>query len=147
MTTNKFKGVSPVIATVLMVMVTVGLVAFSYTFLSGIITTGGEAAKNQTKILVQNQQIGISSLWRVDATHTGIAITSTGTSAVDLSNVKVFINNAPKAWLGDSVDGCTLAGTLSPQESCNMDVAAPYTQGSVIKIVGPSGTEVTRTIS
>ena len=45
MEAKKMKGVSPVIATILMVMITVGLVAFSYTWFMSM----GERAKTGTE--------------------------------------------------------------------------------------------------
>ena len=69
MEVNKFKGISPVIATILMVMITVGLVAFSYTWFMSM----GERAKEgteaaMTEITSSQAYISFDTLY-ANATH------------------------------------------------------------------------------
>ena len=48
---SKQKGVSPVIATILMVMITVGLVAFSYTWLMTVVEDSKSTELEQRELL------------------------------------------------------------------------------------------------
>lgn len=130
---NAKKGISPVIATMLMVIITISLVGFAYTFLSDFVTTGANTAQNQTSSLIQNPQISINSVWN-ESGNIGVSIASVGTTAVNLKNMRVFVNNAPKTWTGASIDGCNNSESLVPGASCNIVINEAYNIGSKIKI-------------
>jgi flagellin-like protein len=143
---KNFKGISPVIATILMVMITVGLVALSYTFFVNIINVTENRTIENVGTVLENQKVIITSVWN-DSTDgkIGVAINSRGTDDASLSNVKAFVNNVPINWTAADVDGCQANGVLKIGSSCNMILGKNYDVGDVVKIVSPDGTWNTKT--
>ena len=145
MEVNKFKGISPVIATILMVMITVGLVALSYSFFSEIINVGGEKAVNATKHFgAKDQQLEIKSIWN-DSEDIGVTIMSSGSSPVTLEYVTTYVDDAIKQWAKGSIKGCDKNETLSVGDSCSLIIEETYDVELEVKVVDPSGNEVKRT--
>ncbi|MGC9310973.1 MAG: archaellin/type IV pilin N-terminal domain-containing protein [Candidatus Aenigmatarchaeota archaeon] len=99
------KGISPVIAIILMVMITVVLVAFSYSWLQGTLedttkTTGTILTETQK----QNQKITIPTLYKCgDDICFELKALTTNSYSIDMNGTTYYINNVPQtivAWDG-----------------------------------------------
>ncbi len=144
------KGVSPVIATILMVMITVGLVAFSYTWLMTVVEHGKETEGDQRESFQKTQQqIGIGTVFSND-THTLFEVKAMGvnTLSIDLKGTKFYIDGVPKEadeW--DSYINCTdIAGTLAPGASCYGMIAGKCNIGDTLKVAVSWGAETSKKI-
>jgi len=128
MTTNNFKGISPVIATILMVMITVGLVAFSYSWFMGIGTTSQDKTGKQLSNMDKSGQsfnipIAYESATpdRINFEFKASSLNSLGLSAN--TSIKAYLNEVPviiNNWDG-GLGGISCANTsskLTPGESC-----------------------------
>jgi len=106
------KGVSTVIAVVLLLLITVGIVWTVYTWLTGTmteVTTGtGKAIERQTEILTTDFVIVAAG-----CTNTGcqVSISNTGTRNIDLTKIKVYVKGVERRITGGA------SGTLSPGET------------------------------
>ena len=89
------KGVSPIIATLLLIVIAVAAAVVTYSFVMGFIGGVGPAGGGQASFVVDASS--------VNATHANIYIRNTGTKTVTLSSV--YINGAPNST------GVNLVGT------------------------------------
>ncbi len=130
MTNNELKGISPVIATILMVMITVGLVAFSYSWFMGIGTTTqdktGEQLSNMDKA---GQAFNIPTVYEDGTTANRINFEFKASSmntlslSANTSYLKAYLNNVPviiNSWDGgiSGIECYNTTSKLSPGESC-----------------------------
>ncbi len=128
MTTNNLKGVSPVIATILMVMITVGLVAFSYTWFSGIAERAAEDTTGEMDSLeIKKQAFSIPTAYEgaiADRIYFAFQ-TSSGNSlsmSPNTTHVSAYLNEEPRTigtWDGG------IGGT-----AC-FNLASKLTQGQI----------------
>jgi len=150
MEAKKMKGVSPVIATILMVMITVGLVAFSYSWFMGM----GEQAKRSTETSIgtitssQQQRVTFDIQPYQDGSDVKFIMYGAGTENVNLSEVKTYKNDRePVSWTGvaiGTVSACS--GTLNSGDRCGAKVSWTCSPGDALTLVSPGGRD-TRTIS
>lgn len=114
------KGVSPVVATILMVMITIALVAFSYSWFKtiavGVTTTSN---KMNTQMEKEQQEIRIGTVF-VNGTGLYFQLIASGVNSIpiEMDGSYFYINDVPKpnvsVW-GHSTE-CNV--TLAPGESC-----------------------------
>jgi len=148
------KGISPVVATILMVMITVVLVAFSYSWLQNTVTGTQEQTGN---VLSQadklNQKVSIPTVYQCgnDICFQLKALT-TNSYSVQMNDTSYYVNNIPKAittWDGDiSQPSCTTVSLLAPGGSCyGKLLATNCTIGDILKVSLAWGTETSKGIS
>ena len=158
MEVKNLKGVSPVIATILMVMITVGLVAFSYTwFMSLGQTSQVKVGQQMTQMEKSQQTFDILTAYKCDHNNDNqddvcfqIRASPINTLTIPVSNMSVYINDVPKNWKG--MNGalganCTDAN-LTPGATC-YGVVENYSCsiGDTMRIVIPWGAEKIRPIT
>lgn len=117
------KGISAVIAVVLILMITVALAAMAYVWFTGVfetITTGaGESATKTGEIIATSYSIA-SAAENVDGDLL-IYVTNTGTSDIEISNMNIFIS-------GQKVNVTTdVSGILSPGDTVEFTGGEDYT--------------------
>lgn len=149
---NAKKGVSPVIATILMVMITVGLVAFSYTWFINM----GESAKKATETSLgtitsaQQQRVSFDVQPYQEGGDVKFIMYGAGTESVNLSKVKTYENDrVPVGWNGvaiGSISACSATGNLASGDRCGAKVTWTCSPGDGLTLVSPAG-RTTRTIS
>lgn len=120
------KGVSTVIATLMMLIITISLAGLAYTYLTG--TFSGLTGKG-VELISANCVAG-------STTYTLILKSLDQNAAIQSSEVTVLVNNQ----LANKVSSPTLPAGGAPQTWTVTATSAP-TAGSVnnVKIVGPSG--------
>ncbi len=114
------KGISAVIAVVLILMITVALSAAAYVWFSGIFDTITDEAENAAGDTAD----AISTSFSIDSArhvigeeNTTIYFTNTGSSDIDLTKVNIFVDSL----LTGKTDGFT--GILSPGNLQSLEIA------------------------
>ena len=121
------KGITAVIAMILLLLITIAVVGAAFTFFSGITSTASSAAQNQTSEQVST----ISKQVRIDAHNTtSISIRSTGTGTMAGSEIAVFVDGAPRTC--SPVLGTLVPGSL---QTCNFSPAC--VNGQRIRVTAP----------
>jgi flagellin-like protein len=130
----RLKGISPVVATILMVMITVVLVAFSYSWLQNTVTGTQEQTGN---VLSQadkmNQKVDIPTIYQCGADICfQLKAYTTNSYSVEMNSTSYYLHNVPKsvvAWDGGvSGASCTTTNLLAPGGSCYGKIAATTCQ-------------------
>ena len=125
------KGISAIIAVILLLLITIAVVGFAFVFFSRITSTAGSAAENQT----QQQLIQFSKQLNIDTFNsTSVVVRNTGTGNMDTSEIAVYVDGAPKTcvWSG--------GGSTMPPSSVRTCLLAPgvCNPGSKFRVTGPS---------
>jgi flagellin-like protein len=128
------RGVSQVIAALLLIAIAVAAAILLYVFAIGLLGSLGSSGGQQTK-----QQL-IMEAYNWDSTSNAIQLTvrNVGSASIDASNTDVFVN-------GVSVGSTPLSacGTLTPGGSCQATFTASgsYVAGAAypLKLVTPDG--------
>ncbi|MBN2094678.1 MAG: hypothetical protein JW727_01395 [Candidatus Aenigmarchaeota archaeon] len=148
------KGVSPVIATILMVMVTVFLVFFVNDYLREFITTAQAGTDRQmAKNEMMSQKFSIPTAY-ICGSRICFEVKAIGTNDYDLpmEGAGYYLSNVPmepRVWYGPEIDGpdCADNPVLSPGESCYGSLNADCSDGNILKISLSWGMENYRFIS
>jgi flagellin-like protein len=150
---GKKKGVSEVIATILMVMVTVMLVFFANKFFTDFAHTATNTADNaQIDFQKQNQKIMIPTAYCCGS-YICFEVKASGTNNLDLPTEKsgYYINNVPKKvypWgSGDMGPNCVDNPVLSPGDNCLGKVNGPCNGDIILKVVLPWNIQGYRAVS
>ena len=126
MEAKKMKGISPVIATILMVMITVGLVAFSYSWFMGM----GQTAQTQTgaqlsQMEKSQQSFDIPTAFENNDNEICFEIRASSMNTLDIpisgNNITVYWDNVPKDvgnYAGSGSACNSLSEKLAPGASC-----------------------------
>jgi flagellin-like protein len=141
------KGVSEVIAIILILMIVIALAALAYTFFSdtmGQITGQASTSVTQTSDAMatsfmieaaRNSTIGATAV--VNAT-----LRNTGSQSVDLSKLTVYVNDAYVALTSGNT------GTMASGATANIGMTVSgYTCNSILKVTGTTGFTQSKVIS
>lgn len=138
------KGISDVIAIILILMITVALAALAYVWFTGIFETissgAGQAATGAAKTIATNFKIEAAKGFATDEKVT-ITIRNTGTENIDASKIAVYVDDNIKETEGNT-------GTISPGDTLTFDamnVANPCNK--ILKVTIETGAEDSITIS
>ena len=108
------KGVSTVIAVVLLLLITVGIVWSVYTWLTGTMTEvtkeTGEAIERQTEILTTDFMI-VAAGYK-GGNRAEVSISNTGTRNIDLTKIKVYVKG-----INQDIQDQNKLGELKPGET------------------------------
>ena len=156
---KSLKGISPVIAIILMVMITVVLVAFAYSWLQG---TMSETTKQTSDVLTQtekmNQRVNIGTLYVCDSGANSSYICfelraqTTNKYAIPLNGTGYYVSNVPKelySWDGGiSGTPCSEDLSLAAGGRCfgRIPNSPSCSVGDVFKVSLPWGTETSKGI-
>lgn len=147
------KGISPVIAVILMVMITVALVAFSYSWLQG---TLSQTQQQTTEVLTQtekmNQRVDVTTAYQCgNDICFELKAASTNRYSLDMNGTGYYVNGVPKTastWDG-GIGGaqCTTVTTLAAGGRCYGKIAGTSCKiGDIFKVSLAWGTERTKGI-
>jgi flagellin-like protein len=136
---NGMKGISPVVATILMVMITVVLVAFSFTWFqnmqSGIQQQTGNSMSQVDK---SRQTIDISTVYQCGSDICfAIRATSSNTYSIPLNGTSYMINGVPKS--ASSWDGSPGLSGGSPCTTVSTLVAGGICYGKILSTTCVAG--------
>ncbi len=154
---NKRKGVSPVIATILMVMITVGLVAFSYSFFMGFGEKTVESTKEEFGKMKKGQQtFEIPTAYECNPDEICFEFRASSKNTLDMpaneSFISLYVDNVPKSlktWDG-GISGTACKGNtakLSPGESCYGKVDQTCDNGDTYTLKISHSWDIDRTYS
>ena len=134
------RGITPVVSVVLLLLITISILAFSFLFFQNITTTSGtqaqQAAEGQANKLLQTVEI-------IAVEDGQITVKNIGTQAIKPEDVKVFVDGAPIAVTntpGNIEPGRTKTFTLDLAEPEQQD----YVGQRVVEVSAP-GNKVTKT--
>lgn len=128
------KGVTPVVAVILLLLITVAIVGFAFGYLQRALTTGATRAQNQTEEIAA----GVGSSFRIElASGTTVVVRNTGSSPLNTAQLNVYVNNVPATcttWsptsiVIDATGACTLASGCTAGQSVR--VAGPQSEDQV----------------
>jgi flagellin-like protein len=139
------KGVSDIIAIILILLITVSLAALAYLWFTGILQDMLGIAGNQT------QHVGdtLGTKFKIDAavgyqteSKVGVVVRNTGTVNLDLQKLATYVNNT----LYTGREG--LGASLAPGEFVSFNITSVPSGGcsSTLKITVETGAEDTLTI-
>jgi len=124
------KGITPVIAVILLLLITISLVGFAFIFFTRITETTSEQIDTQLEqqLLTQQQRVSIEAINR---TH--IFVRSTGTASIPGTSLVVFVNN--------SLRNCVFTTTIAPGgvASCNLTFLCG--NEDTIRVTAPGGSD------
>ena len=130
------KGISPVIAVVLLLMITISLVGFVYIYFTRI--TGGALNQTQSEQQAIQQQTG-KRIAIDGVSGNSIVLRNVGTYEVGLNEITVFVNNQLVSLGGSQ---CT-TGSIPPGGIVQCTMSQTCNKGSVVKVVSPGLTDQT----
>ena len=122
------KGITPVVAIILLLMITIAVIGFAFGFFQTLLSSSGAASETQlqdtTNMLGKSVRIdGISS--------TGIVVRHSGSVAIAAADLTVLVNGQPDS-------ACVLgAMAVSSVATCNFGSAC--STGDVITVSSPAG--------
>jgi flagellin-like protein len=134
------KGISPVIATILMVMITVILVAFSYTWMQGMTSTAQESTGSYVDSTEKmNQRVIISTIYgNSTGVYFELKADTSNKYPLDMNGTTYYIDNVPKNvtdWNG-GLGGvsCRLTSLVAGARCYGTISGVACTPGSVVKV-------------
>ena len=86
------KGITPVIAVILLLLITVSLVAFAFTWFTRIATTAATGIENQTSKLLATKSVRIENA-KVSGTTTNIDLRNTGDVIINSGELAFYIED------------------------------------------------------
>lgn len=131
------KGITPVIAIILLLLITISMVGFAFVWFQRVATTATNSADTQlqNQLNTQAQTIAIDN---VDDTNNKITIRHTGTVATDTSKVSIYVSSAiatctwdvPGSWAPGVSKTCTVAAGFACTGSTKIDATGPGNRDS-----------------
>jgi flagellin-like protein len=147
------KGISPVVATILMVMITVVLVAFSFSWFQNMQSGIQQQTGNSMSQLEKSKQtIDIPTVFQCGSDICFvIRASSSNTYGIPLNGTSYLINGVPKTastWDGDiSGSPCTSVSTLVAGGLCYGKISgATCVAGDIFKVSTSWGTDSQKSI-
>ena len=122
------KGISAVIATILLLLITISIIGFAFVFFGRVTTTTTQSVENQT-----NQQlIQFSKQINVDNFNlTSVTIRATGTGTIGSSELQIYVDGSPRTC-SPALTSIT-PGTV---QTCNFSPGC--SSGSKLRVVSPA---------
>ncbi|MFH1420914.1 MAG: archaellin/type IV pilin N-terminal domain-containing protein [Candidatus Aenigmatarchaeota archaeon] len=133
------KGITPVIATILLLMITIAMVGFAFVWFQNIWVDIGGGVKNATDTQMSNMNMKI----RIENAKSGVApnasmitVRATGSENVPTSQIGVYANDIPLDCSGNWAPEILPAGATT---TCTLPASDPpaFAAGSKIKASSP----------
>jgi flagellin-like protein len=119
------KGITPVVATIMLLLITIAMVGFAYIWFNNIATTVTVGLQNST----QNEIIRERQLINIENPKNGsIVIRNIGGYSISKSDLNVYVNNTLKTcgWEKDAVSpGDTITSYCNCTAGVDIKVTAP----------------------
>ncbi len=125
------KGISAIVVTILLVLITISLVGFVFVFFQRSVSeAAGTTTEQQQQLQTQlGKQISIDN-----AAGTIVTIRHAGTGAINLTNdLSVYVNNVPVACAWGNPDVL-----LQPGNTATCTLASPCASDSTVKVTAPA---------
>jgi flagellin-like protein len=126
------KGITPVIAVVLLMLITLSIVGFAYVWFNQTTSDIGSSVTNTTEseLAKMNKKIRIESC---GVSANTVTIRNTGSQSVDLDSELSYTINGASA----SPSGCTGSLSANAVDTCTF---ASVSDGDVVMVSAPGGT-------
>ena len=127
------KGITPVIATILLLLITISMVGFAFVWFSGMLSNVATTSENATnqQMIQMNQKINIES-----AKSGNITVRNVGTYSITNTSLFVYKNGVYQA-------NCTWKTlSVAPQATITVAAVCSCNAGDEIKVSAPGGYDV-----
>ncbi len=129
------KGITPVVATILLLLITIAVVGFAFGYFSTIMTTVGTETQKQAQQTTER----LSKAVRIDSAGgtlgTSLYVSNIGTSDINTTNeLSVYVAGT----LDSTCTGHWQNAVLNPTKLTNCTLAASCV-GKMVKVVAPAG--------
>ena len=126
------KGIAPIVATILMLLIVIALIAVAYTFFLGLLGTSTEQTGKASKDVISQMSKGI---WIDSASGKTVIVRNLGFENINVAEITLLVGDAQLVgnWIGttnETIEAGT-AQVFNLTESC---------AGKLVKVVGPSNT-------
>lgn len=113
------KGITPVVAIILLLLITVSMVGFAFVWFTRISTLASEKIENRTEALLTTKSIRIENArgTTVDIRNTGDVVIRDAELAFYVSDVRQAGTTCPASIAPNAVVSCTLPGAGCPAGS------------------------------
>ena len=128
------KGITPVVAIILLLLITISMVGFAFVWFTRISQLTTESTQNQTQLLLDTtaQRIAIDA-----ATTTSVTIRNTGSKDIPVAQIAVFVNGVAKqcdaTWTGTLTVGTT--------KTCTYTSGTCVAVTDTVKVTSPGSTD------
>lgn len=129
----QLKGITPVIAIILLLLITISMVGFAFIWFQRVQTTMTNSTESelQQQLNKQGQKLIVDNVAGTSATFR-----SSGTSSVAMGSVGVYIDNVATTLTNLP---CQAPNTLAPGAIITCTLADSCDAGSAIKVTSPGG--------
>lgn len=131
------KGITPVIAIILLLLITISMVGFAFIWFQRVAQTATTSSESQltSQLNLQGQTVAIDN---IDDTNNNVTLRHSGSVATDTSRVSVYVNNVrvtcawdvPGAWAAGAFRACTVTGGFACTGTLQIRATAPGGQDS-----------------
>lgn len=128
------KGVTPVIAIILLLLITISIIGFAFVYLNRIATTAGTSAEQEvlSELERQSQRLVIVN---IDKTNFIVTVQNVGTSAVATNTVATFVSG-----VSVTCDWGTTA-SIAAGETAACDITGTCDSGDAVRLTFPGGSD------
>jgi hypothetical protein len=125
------KAVTPLISVILLLLITIAMVGFTYTWFTRV----SADVTNQTSSAIEDER-GKRLVIDDVLLNTNVYLRNIGTKSIGADEVQFYINNAPAA--------CDFGITnfITPGETVTCTLASQCNVGSILKATFPSGSDL-----
>ncbi|MBI4018486.1 MAG: hypothetical protein HY368_02655 [Candidatus Aenigmarchaeota archaeon] len=130
------KGITPIIAIILLLLITISMVGFAFVWFSRVASISAERAENQTveQFAAQEKKIRIDN-----AKATSVTLRNIGSRAVRISELAAFVDDVSTTLSGA---GCTAADAISPGATLSCTLGSSCDNPEKLKITAPGNQDV-----
>ena len=136
---QSMKGITPVIAIILLLLITISMVGFAFVWFQRVATTATGAADTQLQNQL-NQQGKTLAIDNINPVSSIVTLRHTGTVAADTSQAAVYVNNAkvtctwdtPGSWAPGASRSCTASPTFTCTGNTIISISAPGNKDSAV---------------
>jgi len=139
---GKMKGITPVIAVILLLLITIAVVGFAFVWFQRIAQTTTDITEGELDALRQQTAKRVS-IDAIDVTATKVSIRNRGTVPIPIgttSEVSVYVGGALKTCTWTGTDCTGISAKISPGAVCTCDWPdASCTAGTPVRVTAPGG--------
>jgi flagellin-like protein len=128
------KGITPVIAIILLLLITISMVGFAFVWFQRVQSSMTNATETelQSQLSRQSQKIAIDN-----AAGTTLVMRNIGTSAVPVTSITAYVNNAVV-----TLSGAACTGNIAPGATVTCTISSACNAGASIKVTSPGGQDI-----
>lgn len=136
------KGITPIIAIILLLLITISMVGFAFVWFSRVATISAERTENLT---AEQTSIAAKTIRIDNAIAASVTIRNTGIASINISReLAVFVDDAIRSWTTINPNCASLANILAPGSirTCEFSTPACTAGSGKVKVTAPGNTDV-----